>query len=721
MQKPVAIAILFLCALAVPRAFSQQTVVTTITTLPAGLQYSVDGQTFVGNSSFAWPLGSQHTLYVTQPLQQDNLGTTQYAFSGWSSEGNIFTGNPLSITADPGYTSYQANFGVAFKFTLRYYLCLDPSQCLTPGIVYIDNTPAYGDTDLYFPAGSQVTLQAVPNANYVFGGWNPGPNQVIKGAIDTVTMLAPVEASPVFQVARTINFNAIPAGFQVLVDRTANQTYQVAPLMTPDTLTATYIQAERVDVLTSPAGFPITVDGLSNWVSYYFLWGAGTTHVLSAPTQQTDSQGRIWTFSSWSNGAAQTQNFIVPSDPTSLANGVSVTATYQAMGRVTLSTSLAGLSVLVDGNSCPTPCDVQRPQGSQVHITAPSSLPLAAGTRADFLSWSDGGPADRIITLGAQAIQLTANYHLMNQLTATSSPVNGVSWAFNPTSPDGFYDSQTTVAVTANPLPGFRFLAWSGDLSGSTPSGTVAMNVPRSVEALLARIPYVAPPGVVNAAAITPQSGIAPGSIASIYGGMLGTDAETGPSSPLVQTLAGVTVTAAGRILPLFYVSPTQINFLLPSDFPLGQAAATIVTPNQTLTTTFTVVQDAPGLFQQVANNQAFATAFHQDGSVVTSGSPAEIGETVTIYGTGFGPTTPLRPTGFAVPAQPVFQVTDPVTVTIATDAPLTPTGGFAVPGLVGVDALQFQITDSSLSGSNAPLYVTINGQNSNTVLLPVQ
>ena len=57
----------------------------------------------------------------------------------------------------------------------------------------------------------------------------------------------------------------------------------------------------------------------------------------------------------------------------------------------------------------------------------------------------------------------------------------------------------------------------------------------------------------------------------------------------------------------------------------------------------FNVVRNAPGLFQQSINGQAFALAYHADGSAVTSAAPAQVGETITIYGTGFGPTNPAR------------------------------------------------------------------------------
>lgn len=175
------------------------------------------------------------------------------------------------------------------------------------------------------------------------------------------------------------------------------------------------------------------------------------------------------------------------------------------------------------------------------------------------------------------------------------------------------------------------------------------------------------------------------------------------------------------RLLPLLFVSPAQINFQLPADVPPGAATLTVISAGSAnVSANVTVVQDAPGLFPQIVNGETLALAFHADGTLVTQSSPARIGELLTVYGTGFGPTNPARPEGFAVPQSPVFNVTDPVSVAVGNDT-VTPSSTFALAGSVGVDAVQFTLTDPSLSGANASLSLTVNGQQSNTVLLPVQ
>jgi hypothetical protein len=130
-----------------------------------------------------------------------------------------------------------------------------------------------------------------------------------------------------------------------------------------------------------------TVDGKSNWPSNNFIWGVGETHSLQAPAQQTDSQGRIWAFASWSNGGSAAQILTVPASAAD--TGMRLVATYSPVGQLTVNSSLSGLTVTVDGANCSTPCSIQRPVGTQVHVGAPASVPLGTA-RARI---SAGGPA----------------------------------------------------------------------------------------------------------------------------------------------------------------------------------------------------------------------------------------------------------------------------------------------------------------------------------------
>jgi uncharacterized protein (TIGR03437 family) len=429
----------------------------------------------------------------------------------------------------------------------------------------------------------------------------------------------------------------------------------------------------------------------------------------------------VWAFSKWSNGGAAAQTITVPASP---AGGSTYLATYQPVGHLTINGAVAGLSVNVNGTACSVPCDIRQPVGTQIDIGAPQSLPLGPGSRQDFLGWSggaSGGVGDLILTLGAAPVAVTANYHVLNALATSANPSGGATWTLQPGSPDGFYDAQTTVSVAVTAVSGYRFRNWAGDLSGSSQSGSVQMGAPRAVQAVLDKVPFVPPAGVGNGAGSTPQSGVAAGSVVSIFGMNLAAGTATPADNLLPQSLAGVTVQLSGRLMPLFFVSPAQINLQLPSDVAQGAQTLIISSGGQPdVQAAFTVVQDAPGLFQNIVNGQSFALAAHADGSAVTTASPAVLGELLTVYGTGFGPTSPARPEGFPVPQSPLCVALDPVSILAGPDT-LSPVNTFAAPGSVGTDAVQFRLTDSALSGTNAAFTLTIGGQQSNTVLIPVQ
>ena len=80
---------------------------------------------------------------------------------------------------------------------------------------------------------------------------------------------------------------------------------------------------------------------------------------------------------------------------------------------------------------------------------------------------------------------------------------------------------------------------------------------------------------------------------------------------------------AGDRLLPLFFVSPQQINLLLPPEMAEGNQSLTVSGPGTPeVQAAFTVVRAAPGIFAQALNGQTFAVATHEDGSPVAADSP---------------------------------------------------------------------------------------------------
>ena len=102
----------------------------------------------------------------------------------------------------------------------------------------------------------------------------------------------------------------------------------------------------------------------------------------------------------------------------------------------------------------------------------------------------------------------------------------------------------------------------------------------------------------------------------------------------------------------------------------------------------------------------------------MTAENPGRPGETLSVFGAGFGPYLRQPPYGFAVPDAPAYPLADPVQV-LAGEAVLEPVFSGAAPGQVGTVVTRFRLPDS-LPGPAVALRVRVNGQDSNTVNLPI-
>ena len=173
-----------------------------------------------------------------------------------------------------------------------------------------------------------------------------------------------------------------------------------------------------------------------------------------------------------------------------------------------------------------------------------------------------------------------------------------------------------------------------------------------AAEAGRKNVPVVFDGGVVNAAGFTPapDNFVAPGSIIAIFGDDL--SLRTRAVSPsdlegglLPRQLGGVWVIFAGQQIPLYYVSPTQINAQIPFELAPGEGPWPLVVSREGLAANVAevrLVRAAPGLFP---------VALHADFRVVGRGeiegsAPLPRGAVAVLFGAGFGPLSPPSRTG---------------------------------------------------------------------------
>ena len=234
---------------------------------------------------------------------------------------------------------------------------------------------------------------------------------------------------------------------------------------------------------------------------------------------------------------------------------------------------------------------------------------------------------------------------------------------------------------------------------------------------------------VVSASAFGDFSSVAPGSWVEIYGSNLAPDTRgwtgtdfTGPNGDMAPTsLDGVSVSIGGQAAFVDYISPTQVNAELPSNIPTGGPLALTVTSGSLTSAPFTLTVNAtePGLLAPsnftVGGNQ-YVVAQHSDGTYVlpagaiagVNSRPAQPGETIVIYGVGFGSVTPNIPAGEI--ASGANQLSANLQIKFGqtpAQVPL-PYDGLS-PGFVGLD--QFDVVVPSVASSNlVPLTFTLGG-----------
>jgi uncharacterized protein (TIGR03437 family) len=162
------------------------------------------------------------------------------------------------------------------------------------------------------------------------------------------------------------------------------------------------------------------------------------------------------------------------------------------------------------------------------------------------------------------------------------------------------------------------------------------------------------------ASASAPQAGIAPGEYISIYGADLSpitrnwTNSDFSGTS-LPKSLSGVSVTVDGKAAYVYYISPKQIDVLVAADTNTGSVPL-VVTDNGLVSNTMTAsMQTSSPSFFLFKDNQSIA-AIHADGAIVGAttlytglSTPAAPGETIAMFGNGFGPTTPAPADGTVI------------------------------------------------------------------------
>lgn len=146
--------------------------------------------------------------------------------------------------------------------------------------------------------------------------------------------------------------------------------------------------------------------------------------------------------------------------------------------------------------------------------------------------------------------------------------------------------------------------------------------------------PYIYPTGIVNAGSFVPFTAeFVPGEFISIFGANLATTTATDPTLPI--GLGGVQVLVNGAPTAVRYVSPGQVNAVIPLAIDTGIASIQVVNSLGTSNTVSNYVGvNQPGIFNSATSAPA---VFHGNNTIVSASNPAVVGEELAVYLTGLG------------------------------------------------------------------------------------
>ena len=260
-------------------------------------------------------------------------------------------------------------------------------------------------------------------------------------------------------------------------------------------------------------------------------------------------------------------------------------------------------------------------------------------------------------------------------------------------------------------------------LSTNDPAApAVTVHLIGTATAAAGNAPQIKAGGIVNAASYSTT--LARGSLATIFGTNLSTSTAQALPLPWAKSLGGASVTVGGVAAPLYYASPTQINFQVPYEVPAGSSANVVATSGGVpgTATPVALADYAMGVFTYARTTTAVdpIVVHYSNNQLVTPTSPAAPGEILVLYGTGVGKLNNPPPTGVAVPISPLATPVDPFTMTLGgAPVPVLFTG--LTPGCAGLVQMDIQLPATLPAGSSLPVVIQFPGGASPVVNLAVQ
>ncbi len=354
-----------------------------------------------------------------------------------------------------------------------------------------------------------------------------------------------------------------------------------------------------------------------------------------------------------------------------------ISSTALSAGALTLSaTATSGLPVTF-ASTTPTVCTVS---GTTATLVAAGTCTITAN-QAGNATYQPAPQVNQSFTVTSGTSSQTITFATLPDVTFGVAPftVSATASSGLPVTFSAIPASVCTINVATVTITGAGICSITASQSGNAPlasfrdrpslsagrKATFTGATPVS-QSFIVKAAAGAP--AINAAGVVPvyssSTTIQAGSWISIYGTNLAAALATW-NSDFPTSLGGVTVTIDGKKAYLWYVSPAQINLQAPDTTSTGDVPVVVTNSKGSWTSIVTLGQIAPSFSLLDVAKHVTGIILRNDKSGAYGGGTYDIlgptgtslgyktvaakpGDSVVLFGVGFGPTTPAVPAGQA-------------------------------------------------------------------------
>ena len=388
---------------------------------------------------------------------------------------------------------------------------------------------------------------------------------------------------------------------------------------------------------------------------------------------------------------------------------VTVSAVSLAASDYSGTISVAGSSLATDNKSVPV----------TLHVT---TQPVAQAATPVMFRIAQGGAKQTLpLTVG------NAGQGTLAVSGITVTPGTGGSFLTAQTG------SGSTVMLIADPT-GLTAGSYTATAVIASNAANSSFSVPVQLDVVTPTGPIVKAGGVVNNATFAAGDSVAQGDIVALFGDQLiSGDPVAATALPLTTTLGGVQVFVNDQPAPVYFASSGQINFQIPFNAQPGSGTVRVERNGQRGNiVSVQIARSAPRLLRLNIGDYGIITnqdqSFPIPATAGLSSHPAKVGDALTIYAIGLGPTSPAVASGVASPsAEPLGRVVTHPKVCFGTPTPFNqgncvdPLYAGLSPGFVGLYQINVVIPANVPADDMLSLRLTTDDGDSNPVQIAVK